>query len=432
MRIRPEGQSYPYEFDLVQVLLKSTIVDKTLDLVSVVGELSIFENMFTNTMTGNIYVQEQLNLISNFPIVGHEKLEIVLRNPRKKDEELRMEFRIYSVSNITTPNQSTQTYMINFISEEYTTNLKSSISRSFSNSVISDIVKSICTTDLSIEKKIDIEKTKNVHDIIIPNLKPLDAINWLAKRAIAEQYEGANYLFFETREGFKFRSLESLMSLGSQQTYERIMTDGELESDDTRNVVRTLRKESTFNLLKNIPSGMYANRLVIHDMIQRKTETLDYNYAESFAKQQHLENGKGDWKIDDFKTINGQETTMFVEETVDEYNTSPLSKQFFMSRFDDKNTYNEKAIQNRVSQMQQAQDVKLIVTIAGDIRRNVGDVIEIDMDSVQFGDGDEVKDKLYSGKYLVSSLRHLIKDDRYTMVMEVIKDSYFKSLPKGK
>ena len=222
------------------------------------------------------------------------------------------------------------------------------------------------------------------------------------------------------------------MSLGSQQTYERIMTDGELESDDTRNVVRTLRKESTFNLLKNIPSGMYANRLVIHDMIQRKTETLDYNYAESFAKQQHLENGKGDWKIDDFKTINGQETTMFVEETVDEYNTSPLSKQFFMSRFDDKNTYNEKAIQNRVSQMQQAQDVKLIVTIAGDIRRNVGDVIEIDMDSVQFGDGDEVKDKLYSGKYLVSSLRHLIKDDRYTMVMEVIKDSYFKSLPKGK
>ena len=90
------------------------------------------------------------------------------------------------------------------------------------------------------------------------------------------------------------------------------------------------------------------------------------------------------------------------------------------------------AIQNRVSQMQQAQDVKLIVTIAGDIRRNVGDVIEIDMDSVQFGDGDEVKDKLYSGKYLVSSLRHLIKDDRYTMVMEVIKDSYFKSLPKGK
>ena len=54
MRIRPEGQSYPYEFDLVQVLLKSTIVDKTLDLFSVVGELSIFENMFTNTMTGNI------------------------------------------------------------------------------------------------------------------------------------------------------------------------------------------------------------------------------------------------------------------------------------------------------------------------------------------------------------------------------------------
>ena len=40
--------------------------------------------------------------------------------------------------------------------------------------------------------------------------------------------------------------------------------------------------------------------------------------------------------------------------------------------------------------------------------------------------------KLYSGKYLVTSLRHSIKDDRHSMIMEVVKDSYFSSLPKGK
>ena len=106
------------------------------------------------------------------------------------------------------------------------------------------------------------------------------------------------------------------------------------------------------------------------------------------------------------------------------------SKQFFISRFDEKNTYTERAIQNRVSQIQQSQNIKLLITIPGDITRNVGDVINLELTSPEFGD--EITDKMYQGKYLVTSSRHLIKDERHSLVMEVIKDSYFNALPKGK
>ena len=94
------------------------------------------------------------------------------------------------------------------------------------------------------------------------------------------------------------------------------------------------------------------------------------------------------------------------------------------------NDYTERAIQNRVSQMQQMENIKIDVTVPGDVKRNVGDIITFDLDSVQAGERTE--DKLYSGKYLVTSLRHSIKDDRHSMIMEVVKDSYFSSLPKGK
>ena len=182
MRIRTkEGQVYPFEYNLEEVWLVSTLTEKRINITSVVGELSMYENIFTNTMTGNVYVQEQFNLLSNFPIVGHEQLEFVLFDPQIPDEEIRYSFRVYSINNIARPTQSSRTYMINFISEEYTTNLKTSVSRSFSQQSISNIVKSICNTDLNISD-IDVENTGNVHDILIPNWKPFEAINWLSKR----------------------------------------------------------------------------------------------------------------------------------------------------------------------------------------------------------------------------------------------------------
>jgi len=324
--------------------------------------------------------------------------------------------------------------MINFISEEYTTNLKTSVSRSFSQQSISNIVKSICSTDLDISD-IDAENTGNLHDILIPNWKPFEAINWLSKRAISEQFEGANYMFFQTRNGYVFRSLESLMEKPSQQTYIRKIFSENISGlveDDNRNNISSLQVEENFDLLKNIPTGMYANRLVVHDMIRRKTETLDYDYADSFKKQQHLDDGQGiiKWEVEETQGIDSQDSTMLIGETADGYTTSPLSKQFFISRFDEKNTYTERAIQNRVSQMQQTQNIKLLITIPGDISRNVGDVIDLDLTSPEFGN--EAEDKMYKGKYLVTSLRHLIKDERHSLVMEVIKDSYFNALPKGK
>ena len=434
MRVRAkEGQVYPYEYQLKNIWLISTLMDKRTELTSVVGEMSIFENIFTNTMTGYIYVQEQLNLISNFPIVGHEKIEIAMLYPQIPDKEINHTFRIYSINNIARPTHSSRSYMINFVSEEYTTNLKTSISRSFSQQTVSSIVKSICNTDLDISN-LDAEKTGNVHDILIPNWKPFDAINWLSKRAISEQFEGANYMFFQTREGYSFKSLEFLMSKKSQLKYNQTIVSEETNKqveDDTRNTITEIQLESTFDLLKNIPSGMYANRLLIHDMIKRETETLDYNYAEKFSDHQHLEEGLEEkWQLGELQGIDSQGSGMLIGEKTDEYTTSPLSKQFAISRFDEKNNYNEKAMQNRVSQMQQTQNIKFSITIPGDISRNVGDVIELDLDSVQFGG--QIEDNLYKGKYLVTSLRHLIKDDRHSIVMEVIKDSYFRSLPKGK
>ena len=259
-------------------------------------------------------------------------------------------------------------------------------------------------------------------------------MNWLAKRSMAENRDGANYMFYETRDGFHFRSLESLSEEESVGIYRRSptnVTDGNPDEEKYRTVNR-IEIVNSFYMVANIPNGMYANRLVIHDMINRKSETLDYDYSKEYDKMTHIEDNKkrNNWRLSDNQNMSGQGSSKMIHETADDFNTSPLSKQTLVSRFDDTNTYYEKTLQNRISQMQQLNNVKLYITISGDTTRRVGDVLDLELPSVEpVLDGAVPMDKLYNGRYLVTALRHKIDIASHLMVMEVVKDSYFSSLP---
>ena len=418
---------------LNEILLKSVSVDRSVDITDMVDSFNLFEDIFTNTLTGNMNLGDTANLIANFPIVGHEEVHITMGTPNIERVQVK-KFRIYKVTDVNSPNIGMRRYTIHLLSDEFFMNLKGAVSRSFPKSTTSTIAEKIFRTDLESDKKFDIEETQNVYDIVIPNWKPFDAMNWLAKRSMAEHRDGANYMFYETRDGFHFRSLESLAEEESVGVYKRKpadVTDGNPDEEQYRNVNR-IEIVNSFDMVANIPNGMYANRLVIHDMINRKTETLDYDYGKEYSKMTHLEDNKktNNWRLSDTQNMSGQGSSMMVHETADELTSSPLSKQTLVSRFDDTNTYYEKTLQNRISQMQQLNNIKLNITISGDTTRKVGDVLDLELPSVEpVIDGTVPMDKLYNGRYLVTALRHKIDNASHLMVMEVVKDSYFSSLP---
>ena len=418
---------------LTEILLKSVSVERSIDITNMVDSFNLFENIFTNTLTGNMSIGDTGNLIANFPIVGHEEIHITMGTPNIERVQTK-KFRIYKITDVNTPTLGMRRYNIHLLSDEFFTNLKSAVSRSFPKSTTSTIVEKIFRTDLESEKIFDIEETQNVYDIVIPNWKPFDAMNWLAKRSMAEHRDGANYMFYETRDGFHFRSLESLVeedSVGSYMRRPSNTTDDNPDEEQYRNVNR-IEIVNSFDMVANIPNGMYANRLVIHDMINRKTETLDYDYSKEYSKMEHVEENKknNNWRLSDTQNMDGQGSSMMVHESADALTTSPLSKQTLVSRFDDTNTYYEKTLQNRISQMQQINNIKLNITISGDTTRKVGDVLDLVLPSVEpLTDGSVPMDKMYNGRYLVTGLRHKIDNASHLMVMEVVKDSYFSSLP---
>ena len=131
-------------------------------------------------------------------------------------------------------------------------------------------------------------------------------------------------------------------------------------------------------MVEKIPQGIYASRLVIHDMLKKKIETVDFDYGKGYKDYSHLEKTKAKkmWVLQD-RQISSQDTTMLVGDGVDDLTKSPLSRQSFISRHGDKNKYDETTLQIRNSQLEQLNAIQMNVTIPGDVSRQVGDVIKI-------------------------------------------------------
>ena len=95
-------------------------------------------------------------------------------------------------------------------------------------------------------------------------------------------------MFFERTDGFHFRSFESLMALNGatarpvKEAYAIQPANLRNEKGDA-NVIQDLQSpdsysfENVANTLEELNKGLYANRLVTHDIYNKKITTFDYD-----------------------------------------------------------------------------------------------------------------------------------------------------------
>ena len=77
--------------------------------------------------------------------------------------------------------------------------------------------------------------------------------------------------------------------------------------------------------------------------------------------------------------------------------------------------------------MKRFDNVRLNLNISGNLERSIGDVITLKIpseDASQSG----YEDRLYSGDYVITAIRHKFTPSTYDMHLNVTKDNYFKTL----
>lgn len=469
---------------------------KKCDIISAEGKISIkdavveinyFEDMFINCSSGKLTINDSMGLQNKFSWTGNEYLELELAKPGTEGIDyilpLKDKFRIYTNSGRHLTKDDNENLIVNFCSEELFLSEKIKISKSYKNKRIDEIVKDICKSFLGIQvddvkdengkvikpSKLQLEKTLGTYHIVIPKLKPLEAINWLATLAISQKIGpegGANYLFYKNRDGFFFKSILSIFNSVAEYryrnplSYQEDKTGGSASSGywygikNTSQTNITSNEESfqgdpyhqiisyqimnSFDSMESHQRGMFGNRLLPINFLTRTHEKADFNYDKywNFIHEKielYREPEMNSVKLTSNATDRfNSNSTVNMESTIKLYpsTTNSLDSKYIKSNLDDNINLSINRVENtipyRYAQLALIGHTRLKILIPGDPFISIGRLVFINFpQTAKDAGGKKLYDRFLTGYYLVTCVRHKTdQENNFETVLELLKDSY--------
>ena len=171
-------------------------------------------------------------------------------------------------------------FTLNLISREAITNETIRVGKKFpSSQKISDSVGDICKNYLSSDKLYDVDETQNPYGFYGNMRKPFTVLTMLASKSVPGNVSGkdatAGYFFFETKEGFRFKSIDSLIRTPPYPE-KYVYAPGIIDTDDTTKDFKILEFKTTRNqnLIENLERGAYcSNRTYLNPLTFEYTPT---------------------------------------------------------------------------------------------------------------------------------------------------------------
>ena len=138
-----ENLRFPKDVRIDEIFFISS-TGEAFDLRNVFVELNLYEDIYNNTMSGDILIEDALNIPSNAPIIGNERIYFKFYTPVVNATPIEFRGTIYKISDRMFVNDKRQTYMLHFTSDETVRSALTTISKSYSGK-ISEIMESIVT-----------------------------------------------------------------------------------------------------------------------------------------------------------------------------------------------------------------------------------------------------------------------------------------------
>lgn len=430
--VEAPGAYYPQDFSLKSINLLTT-GGQRIDLRRLMVELSYYEDIYTFSISGYVTIRDAQGFIESLHLTGNEFIEIdfgkVKNGPNSDDST----YRVYKIGNRAPDgNMNSEYYTLYFCSEELVLSEQIKISKSFSGSKISDIVENILIDKLKINpKKINnIEETTGVYDFVIPRMKPFEAISWITTyaRPKVTGMIGADMLFFETTDGFNYRSLQSMFTEDVYATYKYQQSNiDEKQQSFQEKAISVLNYEfvKTYDAVKDINSGTYANRLISLDPISRTVKVTDFDYSK-YEKESYKLNDNP--VMVPMKNRLGLTQNQTFEASLKLATSNAFQKDEPYIKQVPNGVAKDIAIENyvplRTAQLSLANYTVLKLAIPGDPGLTAGRTINFNLYTIKPTVTNRELDKFYSGKYLVTAVRHIMQSQGvYQTIIEIAKDS---------
>jgi len=437
-----------------ELRIQSTDGERLADLSQGVVAFEYYEDIFSPIITGKLRIINSDNsiqiegregkesLYNGLPLRGGERLTLVIAsnsisNPGLDFSRVEKYFYVSAVTDVVTEG-SQESFTLHLVPREAITNETARVSGKFPSSLsISDSVKNIIKDHLTITEsntKINtgiIDKTSNKYGFMGNMRKPFTVLTWLASKAVPESREvkggSAGFVFYQTVNGFQFRSLDELAKqkpIAEYIHYDVVDTyDKNLrKSDGSNNIIRFFIEKNS-NLIEKLRLGSYSNESMYFNPL-----TLSFNQKiyKSADYQKKVENLGSRFKL---PPINS--------DTEDTLGNVPTRKMTFVS---DIGTY-EKGVDREINadptefqnQALMRYNTLFTQTISMTVQSNTnlkaGDVIDCKFPRLSESNSNEY-DPETSGLYIIKELCHHFNTVNSYTSLKIVRDTFGPQVKK--
>ena len=428
---------------------------KAIDLTNHLLHTEYFEDLLSPIITMKMRIRSEFNYIAKVPIRGGEMIafsaevggttfqfgEIDSNGNIKPNSG---ELYVYKLSDLSQPSQA-QDFQLNITSLEFIKNETSRCQKKFKPQTIDKHVREILENIMKVnpDKILDknIEETENTYTFIGNNRKPFYTIEWLCPKSITNSVQGvsgdggsaqgkgtAGFLFYENREGFNFKSVESLVrstTLKSNKKkavyeyeYRGFGSIGNPYNTDENTNINIFHFNKSVDVRKALTVGQYSNLTIFYDSLNQKFSRIEY---------------KLEREIDGKSTLGGNdendEKKIPVPKDLDQY----VSRLY--SRVSDHGTLGVGELGLEASGRDPVDQAKAIsrynalfsqslnIQVPCNTNLKIGDVIHVEFPEIKGGASKDI-DRSMSGNYLISRLNHHMQPNASFSSLNLIRDSY--------
>lgn len=431
-----------------EITIESNDQKRTIDLKKGTVSIDYYEDIFSPTVTAKIRVVNTGDTVSpgdsdgnpdgprqsiynGLPLRGGERIALKIRDQgrdgegkTKKGIDFSSTVKKYLyVSSITDVFSETEreSFTLNLVSREAITNETTRVVKKYPTDLsieqsVNKILKDVLKTD-PIKNP---EKAINRYGFIGNMRKPFSVLVWLASKAVPEVSKNATagFLFYQTQDGFQFRSVDKLISQKSKATYTYTQVNQNNITENTDFNILKYSTDKNQNLIEKLRLGTYASARMYFDPLTFKFYGKDFLLSDY---QKGIENLGGKQvelpKLSDSsnKTL-GEVPTRILCSVLDVGTLdADVSKKYNAVPAD----YQAQAIMRY--NILFTQTVNMIVPCNTDLK--AGDIITCEFPKISREDKDEF-DPDQSGLYMIKELCHHFEPNRSYTSMMLVRDTY--------
>ena len=366
-------------------------------------------------------------VLEGLPIVGQERVDVKFEDNNKNELKL-----VLYVNKVTPVSDDTVKAMVqlDLTSKEFIMNEKVRLNKRFDGK-ISDHIRKILTDSvyLGTTKTVDIEETSNNYNFIGNNRKPYYAMNWLSKKAISasnqKKGDSAGYFFFETSEGFKFKSIDGLLTQEKKKSIIYNQTpDSRGQNIPAGYDIKALdyAKDNSVDVQDKLQMGAFSTRTILFDPFNCFYQVITPNAKE---REESLKLAGKELPVLNKEFDRGGKNKEFSRTTyylLDKGTLPAGTTKQQIEKSKEENFEYKDILNQSIMRYGQLFSMKTTITIPGDFSLHAGDVVFLD--APELSPKSDRVNKEYGGLYIIADLCHYISPKETFTKLNLVRDSF--------